>query len=81
MAFQLGVSGNPSGRKKADPEIVKALKAATPQAVRVLISLLDSDDDNVRLKAANIILERELGKPVQPIGNENNIPFIVKWEE
>ena len=78
MAFIPGVSGNPSGRKKANPKVVKALRAATLQAVRVLISLLDSDDDNVRLKAANIILERELGKPIQPIGNDNEKPFLIK---
>lgn len=67
--FKPGESGNPSGRKKIDPKIKKALEAALPKAVKVLVSLLESEDEDIRLKAANSICDRNLGKPVQAISD------------
>jgi hypothetical protein len=59
-----GQSGNPAGRAKTPPEIKEALQAATPRAVAVLVEMLESDDDRVRIMAANSIMDRSLGKPV-----------------
>ena len=78
MPFKPGHSGNPSGRKAIDPKIKKALEAALPKAVAVLVSLLESKDEDIRLKAANSICDRNLGKPVQPIGTEDNEPLLFK---
>jgi hypothetical protein len=49
------------------PEIKAAFTKLTPKAVAVLGELLDSDDDRVRVMAANAILDRTFGKPVQAV--------------
>jgi hypothetical protein len=51
-------------------------KQAVLRAIAVKIKLLDSDDENVRSKAATEIIEWELGKANQPI--EVNQPIIIK---
>jgi len=80
MAFKKGVSGNPGGRKAMPKALQLKLNKILPDAFDVIVSLMkNSKDDNVRLKAANILIERQLGKPVQPIGNEDpKAPFLVK---
>lgn len=82
MAKKLFQKGNPGGgRKKIPANIKKAFEEATPEAVQTLIDLMrNSSDDNVRLKAAKEICDRHLGKPVQPIGNDGDTAFIVKWQ-
>lgn len=66
--FQKGVSGNPSGRPK-DTEEMKAVKeimnAGSPKAAQTLVELLDSEKEIMRYYAAQEILNRTLGKPVQ----------------
>lgn len=60
---------NPTGRPKT-PEAVKAiLRAATPQAAQALADIVadPSKKASDRIKAAEIILDRVLGKAVQPI--------------
>lgn len=57
--FMPGKSGNPSGRPKltdAEREAREMLKAASPQAVRALTAALSSDDEDMRVKAAQAIL-------------------------
>ena len=54
--------------KKSPEEIAKAiLRKNVVKAVNVLISLLESKDDAVRLQAAITVIEYVLGKPVQRI--------------
>ena len=81
--FQKGKSGNPGGRKGIPKSLSDKLAKVMPAAFDEIIDLMkNSDDDNVRLKAANILIERHFGKPVQPIGNENDgKPLLIKWEE
>ena len=66
--FVKGQSGNPSGRVK-DTEEMKAVKeimnAGSPKAAQTLVELLDSDKEMMRFYAAQEILNRTLGKPVQ----------------
>lgn len=76
--------GNPGGGRKAMPKALqlKLSKVLTQSFDTVLDLMRNSDDDNVRLKAANMIIERQLGKPVQPIGNEEDgKPLLIKWME
>ena len=63
--FVKGVSGNPGGRPKTIPEVKEILKAASPDAVRTLVELLNSEKDSIRLAAAQDILNRTQGKPLQ----------------
>lgn len=63
--FPKGVSGNPGGRPKTIPEVKEILKAASPDAARALVELLDSEKDSIRLAAAQDILDRTQGKPIQ----------------
>lgn len=65
--FQPGVSGNPGGRPKTNPEVKAALKAACPRAVARLVELLESDDERVALRAAEVIIERVEGKVPQAL--------------
>ena len=63
--FQKGVSGNPGGRPKGNPEVKAILKAASPDAARALVELLKSEKDSIRLAAAQDILDRTEGKAIQ----------------
>ncbi|HTV45483.1 MAG TPA: hypothetical protein VMF05_09210 [Stellaceae bacterium] len=62
-AFKPGLSGNPGGKGGAFYEAQKICRDASPQAARVLIELLGSPDDRVRLMAAREISERAWGRP------------------
>lgn len=68
--FKPGVSGNPAGRAKKTPQeldLIAACKAKTPDALNVIVQLMQTaDKDSVRLAAAQSIIERAYGKPVQP---------------
>lgn len=63
--FQKGVSGNPGGRPKVNPEVKEIMNAASPKAAQVLVELLDSEKEMMRYYAAQEILNRTQGKPIQ----------------
>jgi hypothetical protein len=65
--FQKGKSGNPGGKKPLAPDVKKALADMMPQAVARLGQLLVSDDERVSLRAAEVVIERNLGKVPQPM--------------
>lgn len=58
-----GVSGNPGGRPRIASDVREALETATPRAVQVLVGLLDSADERIALRAAEVLLNRTLGPP------------------
>lgn len=76
--FQKGQSGNPGGRPKLPPgvmtraEAVAALAALVPAAIEAIAASLKSDDEKVRMRAAELVLERHLGKiaEAQPAAND-----------
>jgi len=71
-------SGNPSGRPKLLPgkfsraEALSALADLVPAAIEAIAASLKSDDEKVRMRAAELVLERHLGKiaEAQPVAND-----------
>lgn len=60
---------NPGGRPKKtaqELDLIAACRAKTPEALDVIVSIMmTSDKDAVRLSAAQAIIERGYGKPIQ----------------
>ena len=73
--FQPGQSGNPGGRPKGEAKIREAAREHTDAALGVLVTALGDEDARVRLKAAEVILDRGWGKPAQTIGGDPENPL------
>ena len=71
-----GVSGNPGGRPRIASDIREALEAATPRAVQVLVGLLDSADERIALRAAEVLLNRTLGPPGGTIIDDDTVDTV-----
>lgn len=63
--FPKGVSGNPGGRPKADPEVKEILRAASPEAARKLVEYMSHENAKIAMWAITDVLDRTQGKPVQ----------------
>lgn len=58
----------------AEPKLNDAIE----EAVDVLIELMrTSQKDNVRLAAAQTIIERVMGKPTQPVEHSGGVQFVI----
>jgi hypothetical protein len=64
-----GKSGNPGGRDRVPEEVREALRALTPRALQILTQLLESTDEKIQVQAMREVLDRNLGKAVQPTDN------------
>lgn len=70
MPWKPGRSGNPAGRPKETEDMRKARELAQQHSVRAiqrLVKLLGSKNESVVIRAAEVILDRGLGKPVNVI--------------
>ena len=69
-AFAKGKSGNPGGRPAKTVEeldLIAACKQRTPEALSVILYVMNNgEQEKNRLVAAQSIIERAYGKPVQP---------------
>ncbi len=70
--FKPGVSGNPKGKPKSDPLVREILRANSPEAALKLVELLSSEKEQIRFMAAQEILNRTEGKPMQAVNMEVN---------
>lgn len=78
--FEKGKSGNPSGRPKDNPELKEACRSHTMECIAVLVGIVNNSKskDNDRIKAAEVLLDRGYGKPVQSVDlDAKNIPQVV----
>lgn len=70
-AFKPGQSGNPNGRPKRTAEeldLVSACRDKSSSALEIMEHImLNGENERNRLAAAQAIIERGYGKPVQPI--------------
>lgn len=66
--FKPGQSGNPGGRPKAIYNLTAEARRHTIEAVRTLLRLMrNAKSESVRLGAAEAILSRGWGKPIQAL--------------
>jgi hypothetical protein len=68
-AWRPGQSGNPRGRPKAPFDIGALCREHAPEAVATLVAALR--DPRHKVAAAEALLNRGFGKPVQPLHSEN----------
>jgi hypothetical protein len=62
-----GYTGNPGGRPKMPEELKKAFQEQTQNALDTLVDVMGSGKGSERVKAAEVILDRAWGKPIQSV--------------
>ena len=65
--FVKGQSGNPRGRPRELGKIQDLARAYTEEALKVLVDALSSPREDLRIKAADALLDRGYGKPTQSL--------------
>jgi hypothetical protein len=65
--FPAGVSGNPSGRPRADVDVISLARQHTPNAIATLAMLMADKNQSgaVRMQCAVALLDRGHGRPMQ----------------
>jgi hypothetical protein len=71
-----GTSGNPGGRPRVAADVRAALEALTPRAVEVLAALLGSDDERIRLRAAETVLNRTMPPVVADVAADDAVDTV-----
>jgi hypothetical protein len=74
-----GVTGNPGGRPKLNPDVRSALEAGSLAAAQRLVELISSEDERVSLAASMALLDRTLGKAPASI-EVTSAPAAADWE-
>lgn len=69
--WQPGQSGNPGGRAKRNDAVKPLLDQFGPDAIRKLVTLMDSEDERIALMAAKEIADRAYGK-AKPAEDDDN---------
>lgn len=73
-----GTSGNPGGRKRTDQDLQALIRSYCPMAIQTLAEIARiGTNERARVMAANSLLDRGYGKPVQTIKGEGEGGKIV----
>jgi hypothetical protein len=87
MPFVKGQSGNPEGRRKEDNSVRMLAREYTEQAVATLAEIMIDREapQAARATAANSLLDRGWGKPVQEIDHgssqDNPLKIEITWQK
>src|SRR4051812_43432838 len=78
MPFQPGQSGNPAGRAPVNKELRDLARQHMPQAIETLAALMSDRlvAPAARIAAANSLLDRGYGKPVQEVTGADGVPLL-----
>lgn len=75
--WEPGQSGNPGGRSpRVGPNgetVAQLARAHTAGAIDTLVALFDNADPDVKMRAANSILDRGWGKPKESVDIDANV--------
>lgn len=73
-----GSTPNPGGRPAVIRQFRELARGHAPQALKAVVDILtNSTNDHVRLKAAELILDRAFGRPTVAITGEDGGPLKV----
>jgi len=77
--FPKGQSGHPEGRKPIPDEVKKMLATFAPEAVQFQYDTMKSPEAPwpVRVRCAELLADRGLGKPVQSVNVEGGGSMII----
>ena len=76
--FVKGVTGNPGGRPVTPEDVKEMLKSATVPAVQILVETMNDENakPELRVRCAETLLDRVLGRAVQPLEAVFSTPAV-----
>jgi len=78
-SWKKGQSGNPGGQVKTTAEVRDLARVHTVEAIERLVHWMRSDSAKASIQAAQAILDRGYGKPVQAVsGPDGEGPLVVQ---
>ena len=74
--FQPGQSGNPGGKPRSLYDIQAAARKKSPEAFKTIIKVMEDEKTapSLKVKCAEIVLERAFGKAVNPLHMQLETP-------
>ena len=80
-AWKPGQSGNPGGRPKVVAEIRELARQHGYDAIRRLVDLMGSKNENVAVRACEALLDRAYGRPLQGLELNSEDATPRRWYE
>src|SRR5215469_12410781 len=75
--FRPGTSGNPGGRPAALAEVKQLARQHTALAIQKLAHIAENGHSEMaQIAAANALLDRGWGRPVQPVSGDDEMPSV-----